>query len=245
LAAAYQRVDESHSNQEAVNALGSITQFYGIEAEIDASFDGKEDEVKDMAKAYIKVFTNLPRDFIQKAAVKRVRMAEPFVQSSDSGMTKAGEYSSGDKSITIIPYSSAAFKAATYLQQWAGDGNVSYESIIAHELGHAFEENGIGIQQIPEGGQTTDVTATAIGEQVGRHVIGLPEVPSMYSRTSSEEFSAELSSGILSDTPNGLADVNSTREFSSKLNKYELNQLVEYEKAYPGIALLLVANRSR
>ncbi|HRJ91418.1 MAG TPA: hypothetical protein PLU21_04400, partial [Candidatus Saccharibacteria bacterium] len=174
-----------------------------------------------------------------------VRMAEPFVQSSDSGMTKAGEYSSGDKSITIIPYSSAAFKAATYLQQWAGDGNVSYESIIAHELGHAFEENGIGIQQIPEGGQTTDVTATAIGEQVGRHVIGLPEVPSMYSRTSSEEFSAELSSGILSDTPNGLADVNSTREFSSKLNKYELNQLVEYEKAYPGIALLLVANRSR
>lgn len=247
-------IDESKSNRDTLDALSTFMSFYDIKVGFgmnnfgeEVSFEDKQGEVKDIAQAYIKVFSSLPKDFIALSNLERVSITKEFndEQTSNSfGGTQGGEYSPSDNEVTISTISGFVKYAKVFDEVLVGTKD-DYTALIAHELSHAFDEHGVVSAEFDSSEQLGDGMAAPLLEQIARNVIDRPESPSIYGKSNSQEFTAEVSGGLLSDSggTSGISSVEQTRQFSSKSNKAMINALYTMEKQYPGIAQLLIANR--
>jgi hypothetical protein len=250
---ATQSIDQSKSNSETLKALSDFMSFYDIEAGFsiddfaeEVSFNDSQSEVKDIAKAYIKVFSSLPKDFIALSQLERVSVTDEFDTSvtSDFVGQQMGVYSPGDNQITIKTMSKS-MKYSKYFDEVITGSKADYESFIAHELSHAFDEHDVVSVDFDEGQQLGEGMAAPLFEQTTRNIIDRPESPSIYAKSSGEEFTAEVGAGLLSDVQGsgGLAAVEQVRQFSSASNKAMIRALSSMEAHYPGIALQIIANR--
>lgn len=239
-------IDHADSNEQAVHELNDFMKQFDIEAGFDGdtAYGGDEHETKKILKAYVNVFSVLPKDFVKLANLQQVTVSEnqetSYGSSGDARGMLAGDY--GDGVIRIIAQNRLMMAAEPVAEFITGEDD-SYEAVVAHELGHAFDENaGIGAE-LKSGEQRATTSAGQFIEMFARNAVKRPEVPSEYSRSDDAEFTAEVESGLLSDKSNGLATPDEWRRFGSESNKAMIEMLAEFESIRPGIAKILIANR--
>ncbi len=246
--AAKEAIGEAPTNDAALEALGTFMGEYGITAGYgeDVKFEDNQSGVKKALTAYVDVFAPLPKDFIALAKLKAVTVSDKAQISQDSHFgTEAGSYSANDGIINIVTHG-ALVRTALKIEGLTTGDDYRYQTVVAHELGHAMSE------QLPIGshldeGDMVDMTdktdAGAYFGQIAKNHIDRPSHMSLYGRTSSDENTAEVLSGLLSDSTNGLATTDETRRFGSGANKSMIDMLAQLEEQRPGIAKILIANR--
>lgn len=249
--AAHEAIDSADTNKDVLSALGEFMGFYGAEVGFnnDRSFDERQSSVKEIANAFVDVYSALPKDFIELAQVTKLTVSDKAVVDSHGEVgTEMGSYNSLG-AINIVA-DSTLFKAMISVESFLQRSDASYQGIIAHELGHALDEQlAVGVElpdDIRVDLELEDDESTPIVpfiEQIGRGIINRPEAPSVYAKSEQGEFNAELLSGLLSDRSDGLATTDEWRKFGSASNKAMIQMLVDLERAYPGIAKILIANR--
>lgn len=248
--AAHEKIDSAGTNEEIIEALDDFMDFYGSEVAFHGeSFDDKQGSVNEIANAFVDVYSALPKDFIELAKVSKITISDEAVVEADGTVGhELGRYSTSGE-INIVA-SSKLFNAMMSVEGFLQRTDMSYQGVIAHELGHALNEQlGVGAT-LPEdekidlevtGDEKTPVVPFI--EHIGRGIINRPEAPSVYAKSEQEEFNAEILSGVLSDRSGGLATTDEWRKFGSESNKAMIASLVDLEQAYPGIAKILIANR--
>ncbi len=262
--AARAAIESASSNNEVVHALNEFMRYYDITASFaNGEFTEKNGQVKNVANAYIDVFSQLPRDFIALAKLKEVTIAAEGHTSDDTHGIEGGSYEAYDGKINVVALS-RAFELLAAPDEIIRGEDFSFGAVVAHELGHAIVhnykapvKNGYGTGEelhvhLPES-QKLDVVSEDSDpfkiiyegyiEGGMRTLAQRPEVPSLYSRSSNSEYQAELLSGLLSNKDGGLASVNEWRRFGSESNKAMLQVLADLEQLRPGIAEIIVANR--
>jgi hypothetical protein len=133
--------------------------------------------------------------------------------------------------------------AASKLESALDGDDYGYQSLVAHELGHALDEHEMLYAQLDQDATEEDISGKAMFVLAGQNVINRPDYLSAYSRTSSNEHTAEVLSGVLSDRDNGLATTDEWRRFGSRANKSMIDMLAQLEAIRPGIAKILISNR--
>lgn len=242
-----ENIENASSNEDAIQILQEFMNFYGIEAGFhdQHQFDDRQGEVKEIARAYVDVFSVLPKDFIALSKLEQVTVSNKPVttHATDGGGSEMGVYRPNENVINVVAVGkvlNAVMPVEGFLQRT----DYSYQGVVAHELGHAFDEQlPVEVSQ-PEGEQVEGVSAATFLEHMARGVINRPEAPSVYAHSADEEYSAELKSGVLSDRSDGLASTDEWRKFGSESNKAMIATLVKFERVYPGIAKILIANRA-
>jgi hypothetical protein len=238
-------IENSGSNDDTVKVLGEFLGFYGIEAGFHdgQEFSDREEEVREIARAWVDVLAGLPKDFVALSAVERATVSNEPVSSNTGSGTEMGVYSPDRNEINVVAMS-GFMSAAAPVEGFLERSDFTYQGVVAHELGHALDEQLPIGASLPEGEQAEMASVGTILEHIGRGIINRPEAPTLYAHTSDEEYGAELLSGVLSDRSDGLASTDEWRKFGSASNKEMIAMLVELEGVYPGIAKVLVANRA-
>ncbi|MBC7512111.1 hypothetical protein H7142_00405 [Candidatus Saccharibacteria bacterium] len=241
-------IDEAHSNTDAITGFEQFAEQYGLTAGFgdDIQFDGKEVAVKKALGAYIDVLSALPKDFVNLAALESLTVSDSALTAAGSGFgSEAGSYSPTYGSINVVIHGPLLGVAAK-VESIVGGDDYSYQSVVAHEFGHALSEN-IGIGSHLEDDEIVDMSektdAGAYFGQMLKNRINQADFMSLYGRTDSGENTAEVLSGVLSDRANGLATADETRRFTSDANQSMIDMLAQLENARPGIAKILIANR--
>lgn len=245
--ASIESIEKASSNEDTIQTLQEFMNFYEIEAGFhdQHQFDDRQGEVKEIARAYVDVFSVLPKDFIALSKLERVTISNKSItgHNTEGEGGEMGVYRPHENVINVVAVGKvldAVMPVEGFLQRT----DYSYQGVVAHELGHALDEQLPVEVSLPEGEQVEGVSAAAFFEHIARGVINRPEAPSVYARSADEEFSAELKSGVLSDRSDGLASTDEWRKFGSESNKAMIATLVKLERAYPGIAKILIANRA-
>jgi hypothetical protein len=239
-------IDAAKTNDAAITALDTLMRFYDISAGyFDAPFADRHDELKEAARAYVDVFSVLPKDFIAKAGLNSVTVSTTAITSASGRGVEGGSYSPSEGSINIVVRGNLFNVAASAGSKLEGD-DYSYRAMVGHELGHALSEHqslGAYLEQDELISTESETDAVAFFGQIGLNHLSIPNHMSMYGRSSSEENTAEVLSGVLSDRSNGLATVDEWRQFGSGANKSMIDMLSQLENIQPGIAKILIANR--
>ena len=244
---AKEAINDADSNAQAVNALSDFMQNYEILVDFydGKVFTGREAEVKQVLTAYVNIFSVLPKDFIQEAQLNKVTVSdEPVLSSEQTAGAEGGAYFSNG-SINIVAQSKF-IDVSTKLETLVGGTDYSYESTLAHDLGHALIYN-LGVYTSLAEAETVDmndsIDAKAYFGQIAANAASVPGYMSTYARSTPGENTAEVLSGILSDRSDGLARTNEWRRFGSGANKSMIDMLAQLESNQPGIAKILIANR--
>lgn len=240
-----ENIENSDSNNDAIKVLDEFLDFYGIEAGFrdDRAFDDQAEEVREITRAWVDVLGGLPKDFVALSQVERVTISHtPVTDLSESG-TEMGTYSHDSNKINLVAMSKLMNVTAP-VEGFLERSDFTYQGVIAHELGHALDEQLPIGAPLPENEQADAPSVGLVLEHIGRGIVNRPEAPSLYAHTSDEEYSAELLSGVLSDRSDGLASTDEWRKFSSTSNKKMINMLAQLEALRPGIAKILIANRA-
>lgn len=245
LNAVVDNIENAGSNSDTLESLGEFLAFYGIETGFrdDQKFEGREGEVKEIARAWVDVLSVLPKDFVALAELERVTISDEAVSGQDGHGSEMGTYTPDSNEINIVAKSrllNAMAPAEGFLQR----SDFSYEGVIAHEFGHALDERMPIGASLEEGEEMDTMSVKAIAEHIGRGIINRPEAPSIYAHSSDQEYAAELLSGVLSDRSDGLATTDEWRKFGSTSNKKMIDMLAQLEAVRPGIAKILIANRA-
>lgn len=248
--AVQESIENATTNEQVVESLDEFMESYGIRAgflsdslDVAEPYGADVDATKKLASAYVHVFSPLPKSFVELAGLEKVTLSTESATDASMGI-EAGVYSPSTNEINIKIVSDKMRLAVAVEGSLTGT-DMSYESAIAHELGHALSEKTRAMSSLQETEVMGDSIGTAVFSQMARNslLVNRPEVPSAYSRTDSGEYTAELMSGLLSDRKDGLAPPEAWRQFSSESNKSMLEMLYKLEKLRPGIAAVLVSNR--
>ncbi len=239
-------IKEADSNTEALAALDTFMGEYGITAEfIDQPFNDKSDQFKQALDAYVDVFSVLPKELIAMSKLKTVMISsESSFNHSADGTFHGGTYYPDDNLIELVVRTDKTDATKEFGDIFTGNDS-GYHSTVAHELGHALDEQLKLRSRLDESDITFDKDEknAASNDMVWQHLIDRPDHISTYSLTSTDEHTAEVLSGLLSDSSHGLAAVEQTRRFTAGANAYALDMLAQLEEAHPGIAKILIANR--
>lgn len=243
--AARTAIESAETNTQVMTALGDFMAFYDVEVGFKGGeeFADREGVVKDIANAFVNVYAPLPKDFIALASVSELTVSKPRqgTEQEEKG-SMMGTYSSSG--VIDIVAQHPALLAAGKFDELLLRSDTSYEGVVAHELGHALDEN-LPVEVYSDDESSSEMVALKdFAEHIARTVVSRPEAPSVYAKSDQDEYSAEIKSGVLSDRSDGLATPNEWRKFGSDSNKAMIRTLVRLEEVYPGIAMLLVANRA-
>ncbi len=244
-----EQIDNQDSNSDVMATLNNFMKTeYGINASFgvdtmgeEVRFDDRTEVVKDIAKAYVDVFGALPKDFVSLANLETIKISNQL-PSGDEEWDTRGRYSPDLNRIQLFVHSPAFNAVLNGAEKIPYVGSMSYQSVVAHELGHALDEKlvlPVTNTEVEAGGMET----TEFLEHTARTLVYKSELPSTNAAEDGQEHTAEVLAGILAKESSGLADTNEWRRFGSESNKNMIRMLGQLEEAYPGISKILIANR--
>lgn len=246
---AFERLDSSETNEQSISALDSFMHEFGMTADFHNGdrFDDRHDQVRDAAKAYVSVFSTLPKDLIALSKLESVTISNEGITADQSHVgAEGGAFTGTSINLTAL---NAYMDTVAPVESRLQFDDLGYEKAVAHELGHALDHS-LNLSAplaedeiVVEGDSLSDMDFLARGASMVRGAVNYPEYLSTYGRYSTVENTAEVLAGVVSNRLNGLAKVTETRKFTSPANEAMIDMLAQLEKARPGIAKILIANR--
>jgi hypothetical protein len=256
LQAMIKNIDQATTVEELTQATEQFSMHYGKKFQINAQYelDGK-DQTYDMntlrytTKGVVAELVRYPKELLSKAQFSEVMIGNPGIFSQGAGAVM-GEYNpTGDGRITIRPVSMpirAYGKAQEVLPLAQVDffaGSPDLSSTVAHEVGHSLPGSSIGI---PEEQWRDSLPGMAnLATDILRGVGDVADVPSLYARSSIEEFRAEAFNGVLSNRRIGAAHPDEARRFLSKGNEAYIQAYIRLAEINPGLVDYFAAHNNR
>lgn len=235
---AHDRIGEVDTADELRASAEAFLTKYGVETVI-ISDSVSLDDTRDILHAITDVLGPLPTKFVLNQTVfNTLRIESSDDSNSDDGDRGGTMSSNGEMILYALPLSGQALQPVSAIFGQP----MSYQHIVAHELIHAWQtKQGYDNSHYP----SVDTSSlNTVVMDMSRHAIGKPEVPSDYSRNGGMEYGAEVLAGVLASDTSSLPSPVEWRKFNSRLTGAQLAQLAELDTSYPGIARLLIADRS-
>ena len=222
-------IDTASSNSAMYEQLNAYMAQFGINVDAMELDDTVTPASKDMARACVMVFNDLPKDFVDELKLRQITV-KPAKSLGDTQATYINNQENSGPGIINLS-----------LQEDDRDSDEVERTIVAHELGHAIEATYPGTFNTDAASEGTE-KYQAVSNPVSKVIFDAPKIPSSYALEEGE-YAAELFSGVLADYEMSFRGTEEARWFESRLNKSYVKLLTKLDAIRPGLGLLLIGSR--